>query len=754
VSSQTGVPGVTFTEIDESQAITGAASDIGAMLGVAERGVPNKRKTVRSWRDFLRFFGTFLASGVSDLAYAAKRALDGGAVLDITRIVHLDGSGDSTAVAAAKTLQTAGGGVTSGSTTGTVVGTLWQGLRTWALGDLQTAKFKLNGGGNNTGTVNAGAASKKTSAGNWNVNATQTITYKTSAGGPVRTITLSGAVTNGAVTPQQLANEIADQGRGIHCAITDGGTKVQIVSDQLGSGAYLEFTGGSALAGLGLLVEVLVGSGNVADVDHVTIAEMQAILDGAAAGITLSADSNGHLVATRTLTGAANSFQFVNGGATDAAFLAAVGLDTNAHAGTSNAAVDTLVVTAAQNGVADPGKWGENLKITSANATKNPATRFKWTLKYKGSVVGTEDELSMDPADDRYVVKAFANHPYIMVTDLDAYGSGGLGSYATARPAAQSDTALTGGNDGLAGLVAADYQGDSVKKTGFYAYDADKAISFVGTPGYTDRATAAALISYCASRGNLLAVLDVPPNLTPSQVTDWRQATGAYAGQGAAFNSSYGAAYDDRIKITDPLTSTVRAISPMGDVFAAYAKSKIRGQATPAGAAAGPQGGVLAAGTPPVLGLEQDRDLDTDGATLLQFGVNPIVNDPVYGIVIWGERNLQSTPSDMDRVPQRRWENYAKQSLGPFLTSAALFQPNDATTWQATVDKVNPWLRKEVAKGAISAGYLQNDAETNPAQDVAAHKMNPKLYVKHSPHAEFIEVSIINVSQDTQLAPQ
>ncbi len=759
MSAQNGVPEVSFVERDDSQSVQDAAANIGAMLGVTQRGIPNVRKRVRGWKDFVRAFGSYLAASVSDLAFAAKRALDGGAALDIVRIVHLDGSGNSTAVAAFKTLQTSGGGATAASVVGTVVGSLVNSVRTWLFANGNTLTVKVDGGSNLTTTLSGTQATKAlTNAATFTLADLQTVKYRVGAATePEQTLTFATADFSNiaAATVQEVFNVLARDLVGVRPSKVSN--VITLKTDQIGSGARLEFTGGTALTALGLVVEVKVGTGNVADLLHVTVAELNTLVLAATTNtVGVTADGSGHAVFTHATTGSGHSIQFVNGGAADAAGIAALGIpDTSVHSGTSNSAVDTLKFTAAQNGVADPGTWANGtsgLSVSSANATMNPSTRFKITIKQAGVVVSTEDELSLDPADARYVVAVFANHPFVMATDLDAYGVGGLGSYTTARPAVQTDQTMSGGDDGLTGLVAADYQGDSVKKTGFYALDSDKDASFAMMPGYRDRATQAALVSYCAARGDMLAVLELPPGLTPSQIGDWRMGLNAYTGQGGAFNSSFGAAYDNRIKITDPTTKAARFISPLGDIAGLYAKSKIGAQFTPAGPVAGPQGGLLPVGTPAALGLEKDVDLDTDGATILGFGVNPIIDHPKYGLVVWGEKNLASTPSDLDRVPQRRWVIYAIQSLKPVVEPVVLFQPNDAIAWAATGHIVRPWLRKEIALRAISDARWVNDASVNTALDIAQHKQNPQLLVKHNLHAEFIGVTIVAVAQTTQLA--
>ena len=153
-------------------------------------------------------------------------------------------------------------------------------------------------------------------------------------------------MTGGAATLDEVLANVADQGIGIHCAKTDTNTKLQLVPDLKGASTYLEIVGGSALTGLGLSVATHVdpGSSNVADADHVTLAELDTLLKAATTnkiGVTAPA---GYAVFTHAQAGGAHSIQFVNGGANDAASIAALGIpDTSVHSGTSSSPVDTQI---------------------------------------------------------------------------------------------------------------------------------------------------------------------------------------------------------------------------------------------------------------------------------------------------------------------------------------------------------------------------------------------------------------------------
>lgn len=752
MSFQNGAPGTEITEKDESQYVVGASTSVGGMLGITERGIPGVAKRVKNWAEYQASFGKQIAASL--LPDVAKRALDGGCSLYISRATALTDD-VSDAVAASVVLQTPGGGASAGKAQGNVAGALWQGVYTWPFQAGQKLGWKEDGGGEKGPIVFAATPATKqlSNVATFALADNETILYKSGPSydpGPVRTLTLHAAdfANIAAATPTELAKVLARDMVGVR--VDRVANQITLNGDILGTNSRLEFTGGTALAALGLLVEVLVGGGNVGDIDHVTAAELTALIAGLSAGVVFSVDANHFAVLARATSGAAHSVQVTNSDGNETAGAAVLGWDNAVHAGTSNNPVNTLTITAGQGGLPDPGTWANGatggLTVDTANATLNPADRFRLTVKRGGVVKADEDELSLDPADTRYVVKVFANSGWIVVEDENAQGT--VGTYAAARPAVAAGNALAGGDDGLAGIGDSDYIGDSAAKTGLYSFDAVKDVSFIGSPGNVSRTFLGELFDYCETRQDCVGVGDVPLGLTPSQGVDFRQATGAYAG-GSAFDSTYGALYDVWPQIQDAITKLPKFIPPMGEAFVAYATTDTVENVWRA--PAGPNRGLLGAG---LLGLSAYRDLESDVGQLYSAGINVIVNHPKFGFMINGQKTLAATPSDLDRINVRRGFIYLRVSIKPTIEQAAEFEPNDAITWRSLKRKVEPFLEQQVKLRGLNAFNFKVDASNNPPDDVQAHKLTAQLFVQPTPAAEFIEVSLIDVGPDVNLNAQ
>ena len=96
-------PGVRTREIDFSYYVKHLSTSSAGMVGVAERGPINQAVLVTSWEQFLRKFGSYIQAGY--LAYAARAFFDnGGSVLYVNRVAHLDDPTDRNSLAAAKAL--------------------------------------------------------------------------------------------------------------------------------------------------------------------------------------------------------------------------------------------------------------------------------------------------------------------------------------------------------------------------------------------------------------------------------------------------------------------------------------------------------------------------------------------------------------------------------------------------------------------------------------------------------------------------
>jgi len=147
------------------------------------------------------------------------------------------------------------------------------------LADGDVLTYVVNAGAPIGATFNAGPAVQDAGAAEpYNVDTLTLILRVGPASEPTQTANLVGV----AATAAQVAAQINAQITGVQ-AIDNAGT-LQILTDAEGTAARLEVVGGTALAALTMIANTDLGSGNVADIDAVTAAEVVAVAVAASGG--------------------------------------------------------------------------------------------------------------------------------------------------------------------------------------------------------------------------------------------------------------------------------------------------------------------------------------------------------------------------------------------------------------------------------------------------------------------------------------
>ena len=128
--------------------------------------------------------------------------------------------------------------------------------------------------------------------------------------------------------------------------------------------------------------------------------------------------------------------------------------------------------------------------------------------------------------------------------------------------------------------------------------------------------------------------------------------------------------------------------------------------------------------------------------------INPIATFSDVGTVIWGNRNLQTANSALNRLNIRRLLLQARKLIVA-VANRLLFDPNDSTVRSQFLSLVNPILdniRKE--RGLTDFRVTL----TSDANETDRNTMTGKIFIKPTPTLEFIELQFVvtptNVSFD------
>ena len=122
--------------------------------------------------------------------------------------------------------------------------------------------------------------------------------------------------------------------------------------------------------------------------------------------------------------------------------------------------------------------------------------------------------------------------------------------------------------------------------------------------------------------------------------------------------------------------------------------------------------------------------------------INPIATFPGNGFVIFGQKTLQLAKSAFDRVNVRRLFLELKRVING-VALGLLFEPNDASTRRAFVDRATPLLNLIKAQAGVEQFRIICDETNNTQADIEASRLNGRIIVVPTRAVEFIAVDFI-----------
>ena len=244
------------------------------------------------------------------------------------------------------------------------------------------------------------------------------------------------------------------------------------------------------------------------------------------------------------------------------------------------------------------------------------------------------------------------------------------------------------------------------------------------TPGlynadYTAQCTS--MINNTQTRGDSLFVLDLVA--FSSNVT-------AVTSEAASRNTSYAASYWPWVQVIDPDLGKqvwVPASTVIGGVYA-YNDSVSEPWFAPAGINRGGLGQVVRA--------EQKLN-STNRDTLYSNKVNPIASFPATGVVVYGQKTLQTRASALDRVNVRRLLIELKGYISQ-VADNLVFEQNTIATRNSFLSAVNPYLEGVQQRQGLYAFKVIMDESNNTADVIDRNQMVGQIYIQPTKTAEFI----------------
>jgi hypothetical protein len=229
------------------------------------------------------------------------------------------------------------------------------------------------------------------------------------------------------------------------------------------------------------------------------------------------------------------------------------------------------------------------------------------------------------------------------------------------------------------------------------------------------------LVTNTENRGDAIVVVD--PVLYAKTVTNT-------IGNAATQDSSYAAAYWPWCQTTDPNTGQIVWVpaSTMIPGVYAYTDKVSEPWFAPAGINRGGLGTVR----------QVERKLtQTDKDNLYTGKVNPLATLPGRGVVVFGQKTLQTKASALDRVNVRR----LLISLKSYISQVAdnlVFEQNTAATRNQFLSQVNPYLDSVQQRQGLYAFKVVMDDTNNTPDVIDRNQLVGAIYLQPTKTAEFI----------------
>tara|TARA_R110001583_G_scaffold8506_6_gene40604 strand:+ start:814 stop:3714 length:2901 start_codon:yes stop_codon:yes gene_type:complete len=270
-------------------------------------------------------------------------------------------------------------------------------------------------------------------------------------------------------------------------------------------------------------------------------------------------------------------------------------------------------------------------------------------------------------------------------------------------------------------------------------------MNLLSVPGVTKTVITDHAIRVCESRGDALAIIDVEGGYTPN--TENTKSETARKGdvtttvnnmRDRELNTSYGACYYPWVQIKDTISGAQLWAPPsivaIGVLSSAQRKSEL--WFAPAGFT---RGGLSegAAGLP-VTGIRQ-RLTSKERDKLYEANINPIAQFPAEGIVIFGQKTLQVTPSALDRVNVRRLLIFIKKEISR-MAATTLFDQNVSSTWNRFNARARNFLESVKARFGLEDYRLILDSTTTTPDLIDRNIMYAKIFLKPAKAIEYIAI--------------
>jgi hypothetical protein len=293
---------------------------------------------------------------------------------------------------------------------------------------------------------------------------------------------------------------------------------------------------------------------------------------------------------------------------------------------------------------------------------------------------------------------------------------------------------LSGGNDGL---TNPDYIGETLDgvRTGLQIFRPaeETDIWALCVPGNIAEEVQTELIDIVSTRKDCVTFLDTPYGIGVQNAVDFANGEGDYVGR-VILQSSYATAEFGWSRVYNPYTDKSEYIPPC--IGRLYAATMTVQDYQIWFAMAGARRGRLDWS----MGVEYNAD---EGERDYMYAVgsnaiNPTIDYPGYGTMIFGQKTLARSVSHLDELNVRFLLIYIRRGMKK-LAIPLLMEPNDEFLWNEFLYIVRPFLVNVQNRQGLNDFLAVCDKSTNPDQNTT---MYAKLLLKPTSAAEVIVIDM------------
>ena len=389
----------------------------------------------------------------------------------------------------------------------------------------------------------------------------------------------------------------------------------------------------------------------------------------------------------------------------------------------------------------------EKLQVVTSSTTLADPQKWSSAVYVRNGSIGTSDAnktRALTVSDFTQTNKKFLKFTFFMNGGFDGTNLIDTEESALSNTAVKADMDDSSRGQTLGPTVKAYLKALDVIKN-----KTDVDIQLLAVPGLRHPIITNYAIDAVENRFDALYLMDIEEYDTTntsitgsSQVPSVTNTVSAFVNR--ALNTSFGAAYYPDEIMTDPTTKTNVIVPPSVVVLGAFAFNDAVGH--PWMAPAGFTRGAL------ITTLESRVKLSKDNMdALADSNINPLVafansNPPTLqaqgGVVVWGQKTIQSFASALDRVNVRRLLIDIRRNVRE-VSNTIIFEPNREATLQKFSDAVEPILSKVKKQHGVDRYKVIIDTTTTTQADVLNNTVRGKIFIQPTKTIEFVSLDFV-----------